>query len=391
MLKSATQSGQVAIHGIRMFLQVSKKALILAVICSILIVVGKFYLVDKIDKDAFVGTLSYSKFQVNEKINEIKNDWSNVSRKHPIIYYPKSPPFHLEQAFAQTKHWVLLDLKIAFGSLVLIYLLILFLLSKTSLKPSNKTNKQKILTAQETNKFLTKRKKLGNFKLFLEEKNWFGRNRVCYLPKDFETRHVFIAGSTGTGKTNLMHNFLPQIRSSGSSAVIMDQTGEMVQRYYSPATDLIFDPFGLSQHTPVQWDLFEEFRDKSTLDFVANTLYTPPGAEFGENASWFQNAKKLFVALVEFVLEKDMPDVELLKNLLFKAEVKELAQLMKGSLAQGILFEENMKTSTSLLSVMRGQLEWLESIKETTPTTKKFTTIEWLKKQKQSRQGGFLF
>lgn len=49
------------------------------------------------------------------------------------------------------------------------------------------------------------------------------------LVKDTETRHFLVTGSTGSGKTNLMHQLLPQIEQKQQPAIIIDQTGEMIQ------------------------------------------------------------------------------------------------------------------------------------------------------------------
>ena len=55
------------------------------------------------------------------------------------------------------------------------------------------------------------------------------------LVKDSETRHFLVMGSTGSGKTNLMHNLLPQVKQKEQPAIVIDQTGEMIARYYKPA------------------------------------------------------------------------------------------------------------------------------------------------------------
>ena len=64
------------------------------------------------------------------------------------------------------------------------------------------------------------------------------------LVKDTETRHFLVAGCTGSGKTNLIDNLLPQIEAKGQPAIVIDQTGEMISQYYnSDRGDIIFNPF----------------------------------------------------------------------------------------------------------------------------------------------------
>ena len=64
------------------------------------------------------------------------------------------------------------------------------------------------------------------------------------LVKDMETMNFLVSGSIGSGKTNLMHNLLPQVNLRAEAAVIIDNTGEMIAKYYDPDRgDIIFNPF----------------------------------------------------------------------------------------------------------------------------------------------------
>lgn len=62
------------------------------------------------------------------------------------------------------------------------------------------------------------------------------------LLKDKETSHTLITGTTGSGKTNSFHVFLPQIRKRGDRAIILDVTGDYITRYYNEKTDIILNP-----------------------------------------------------------------------------------------------------------------------------------------------------
>ena len=41
------------------------------------------------------------------------------------------------------------------------------------------------------------------------------------LVKDSETKHLLVTGGTGSGKTNLIHNILPQVEQKKQSAIVM--------------------------------------------------------------------------------------------------------------------------------------------------------------------------
>ncbi|HVX00602.1 MAG TPA: type IV secretion system DNA-binding domain-containing protein, partial [Candidatus Babeliaceae bacterium] len=51
------------------------------------------------------------------------------------------------------------------------------------------------------------------------------------LIKGTETHHILVSGATGTGKTTAFHTLLPQIRKHRQKAIIVDLTGEFVEKY----------------------------------------------------------------------------------------------------------------------------------------------------------------
>lgn len=91
------------------------------------------------------------------------------------------------------------------------------------------------------------------------------------LVKDSETRHFLIMGSTGSGKTNLVHNLLPQVKQKNQPAIIIDQTGEIIARYYNPERgDIIFNPFdGRSK----SWDFWQDCYTPEELERFSKILF----------------------------------------------------------------------------------------------------------------------
>ena len=78
----------------------------------------------------------------------------------------------------------------------------------------------KVLTAKEVARILRKDNIVSDLKI-----------GDMPLVKDMETMNFLVSGSIGSGKTNLMHNLLPQVN---EPAVIIDNTGEMIAKYYDP-------------------------------------------------------------------------------------------------------------------------------------------------------------
>ncbi|XAF71735.1 ATPase, T2SS/T4P/T4SS family [Orientia tsutsugamushi] len=52
------------------------------------------------------------------------------------------------------------------------------------------------------------------------------------LVKNSERLHILITGTTGTGKTNMLNELLPQIRLHKDRAIIVDTTGAFTDRFF---------------------------------------------------------------------------------------------------------------------------------------------------------------
>ena len=68
------------------------------------------------------------------------------------------------------------------------------------------------------------------------------------LLKDSETKGILITGANGSGKTNYLHEILPQIRKRKQPAMVIDLEGGMIARYYRPGYDIIINPFDERTH-----------------------------------------------------------------------------------------------------------------------------------------------
>ena len=62
------------------------------------------------------------------------------------------------------------------------------------------------------------------------------------IPKNEEYQHMMITGTTGSGKSNLIHHLLSQIRAQGDQAIIVDTTGGIFSRFYNEEKDILLNP-----------------------------------------------------------------------------------------------------------------------------------------------------
>ncbi|KJV88761.1 type II/IV secretion system family protein [Orientia tsutsugamushi str. UT76] len=62
------------------------------------------------------------------------------------------------------------------------------------------------------------------------------------LVKNSERLHILITGTTGTGKTNMLNELLPQIRLHKDRAIIVDTTGAFTDRFFDHKCDKLLNP-----------------------------------------------------------------------------------------------------------------------------------------------------
>jgi len=81
------------------------------------------------------------------------------------------------------------------------------------------------------------------------------------VPADAETKHFFLCGRTGSGKTQVLKRALTHLKERGSKIILLDNKGDFVPSHYDSSRDLIFCP---ADQCSVRWSIFNDI--KSFLD-----------------------------------------------------------------------------------------------------------------------------
>src|SRR5882724_9291753 len=155
--------------------------------------------------------------------------------------------------------------------------------------------------------------------LGIEEKRYWLR-----IPKEHEAEHVLLLGDSGTGKSQVIHNFLKQIaaRRPGEAAIIYDPACEFVKRHYSAwRGDIIVNP--LDVRSPY-WSPSAELSYITDQTLVSESFF--PGKENSSlTAQFFVTASRsIFSRMLEFgPSPKQMVD--------WLQDASEIDRLVKGS------------------------------------------------------------
>lgn len=365
MLDDYTRGGQIFIHKVRMFRQVigisTFWSFVIAALLVILITLPQYKAINMFAAKTYIRA-SFVDFiwDITPKISEDSKrrqpridiyDMS-VDRAHrnvkvaTILNTPK-----YKQSYMMLKQYIAATLLLAAGATIFLVFLVFVVWSKfgKTARTTKHISGSTIKTAAEVKKYLKKHNLIGNF-------------RIGDMPliKDTETRHFLVTGSTGSGKTNLINTVLPQVRDVKHPAIIVDQTGEMIERYYDPNRgDIIFNPLDVRSHS---WDFWQDATSNNIvvgeidpcLEKFAKVLFSFDKRATGNSNDqfWQNSAEILFTSCVESLIKKDYRTITALKNILTKVNRKDLANLLQGTRAARYFSKNNNTTAESILSVM---------------------------------------
>lgn len=204
-----------------------------------------------------------------------------------------------------------------------------------------------------------------------------------HLPLPAWHQHVFIHGTTGTGKSRVLRQLCEDIRKRGDKAIVYDNHQGFLPYYYHDGVDVLLNPL---DKRCAHWDLWEECQTVAELEGVAEALLPKPTGN--QEPFWVQSAHTVFVAMAER-LRNETPETRLaqLVKLLQTASLKTLSTLLKDTPAQALLSPESEKTALSIQSVVSNMVRLflllLHEKKEssTRDETPPFSIRTWLNRE----------
>jgi type IV conjugative transfer system coupling protein TraD len=194
------------------------------------------------------------------------------------------------------------------------------------------------------------------------------------LIKNSETQHLLLAGTTGSGKTNMLNELLPQIRIEKDRAIIFDLTGSFAERFFDPTVDILLNPFDETTEHWLPWNDCEE-------DFEFDSLAAAfiDGEGFSDKY-WEEAAQKVLSTALQ--KQKDTKSLTALLDILAKSSLTEFCKHFEDTFAAGLVSKEAEKGTASVRSTLLNKIERLKYLKD----GGKFSIKDWLKNGK-----GWLF
>jgi len=355
MLNNFISGGQVFLHKIRMLRQVLSTAFVVSILAGALIAWN--FSKDSTSSVDWGGAVTYAKAKVAITLHPALSAISIGKSKANVDAYSNGKLWKkrmlassvissskFNSAWNKSLNIIqILSLKaLSFGACTGIIILLFWSRFGRSLKDEKKKDGSgEILTPEQVGRRLKSLSLASDFKI--------GK---MPLVKDMETRHFLVSGSTGSGKTNFLHNILPQVEKKKQPVVVIDQTGEMIAKYYNKERgDIIFNPFDDRSHV---WDFWADCSDDESLERFSNILMGFNRRISGSRADpfWEKSATEIFESAVKYKRGCNDLSIERLNTLIRQTDLKVLRQKLIGTAASRYLESENSVTANSILSVL---------------------------------------
>ena len=181
------------------------------------------------------------------------------------------------------------------------------------------------------------------------------------IPAKLENRGFFMFGSPGTGKTQAISQMTDIIsKRTDFRAIIFDRNGEMLEKFYNPRRDFIFNPFDARS---VHWSHVHEATRPETM---AAALIP----QESQKEPFFSNAGR---AVMAELFRQTKSNAELWE--LLTSDTQTLSSFISGTLAATYLGEE--RAATSVLSTASNYCQFYTCLTQPQNEAKALSFYEW--------------
>lgn len=368
MIKSFVRGGQIALHSLRMFSQVFKITLFVSFLCLILSLGSFTYW--KSTSYQRVLLMSHLAVELKQTLQLRKKDKKRYTLPLPqggkilLTYRRFKQHRFLQKELSIMRHS--LTQSLLYGSIIST-LFFLVLLSFFIWRGRSKY-RDILLRGNHLIDSDTLRKMIG-------DKGMASDLNIDGLPliKERETSHILVTGTTGAGKTNLFRTLMPQIRERSNRAIVVDTTGDMVEKFYNPETDLLLNPL---DERGISWNLFQECHTQTELEGFAEALI--PSGDSYSDSFWDESARVVFTAALNKLKETGDESIQSLSHIFFKSSLTDYEAFFKGTYAASFTDSRADKTTLSIRSNLSSKLLWLRYMKDEEDS---FSISKWVGEQ----------
>ena len=174
------------------------------------------------------------------------------------------------------------------------------------------------------------------------------------IPHNAEFQHLMVTGTTGAGKSNMIHQLLQQIRDQGDQAIVVDTTGGIFSRFYDPKKDLLLNPL---DERSEKWNMWEEVINDYVVEEIAESIIPEQGSQ---DSFWVQSARQVFSESVRFLMRMDQRSYQALIEMTLKIPLKDLRNRLGDTSVSSLVDPSIDKTALSIRATLSNYLRFFQ-------------------------------
>ena len=190
------------------------------------------------------------------------------------------------------------------------------------------------------------------------------------LRQGAETQHMMVCGTTGTGKSTCLAQLLPQIRTLGQRAIIVDTTGEFVARFYRDGQDILLNPFDARS---VGWHPWADCPLPYHFDELAQAFIP----QTGHDRFWADAARTVLAEGLRLLGAQQCEEASTLVTLLLETSLKDLFEALRDTPAASLVDPAGDRTAMSIRAHLT---PYLKPLRYLDPDKLAFSIREWVQK-----------
>ncbi|MHB1756925.1 MAG: type IV secretion system DNA-binding domain-containing protein, partial [Leptospirillum sp.] len=169
------------------------------------------------------------------------------------------------------------------------------------------------------------------------------------LDPEVPTKHLVIAGGTGSGKTQAIHRLLDRVLwgtvENKEKAIITDSGGQFFSTR-SRKNDLLLNPF---DGRSVQWNPFLEIEDQWDYDSLAESLFPLKEGHHGQEDEWVKKARGLIASIMKGLVREGTPDPKRVIEIIQPGDPELLRPYITGTPEEALLMPMNERFLGSVI------------------------------------------
>jgi type IV secretory pathway TraG/TraD family ATPase VirD4 len=170
-------------------------------------------------------------------------------------------------------------------------------------------------------------------------------------PVDDETKHFFIVGRTGSGKTQTLKRVVTHLQTTGAKIILYDNKGDYIPTNYKKERDIIFNPI---DERSAQWTIFNDCTSKMDIEQVICHGMIP-GSGGSRDPFWANASREVFRGILYYCYRNKMYSNEKIWDVLSSGAskiVKILNTIPEGRTGREMILDSSSKQTQGIMAML---------------------------------------